>query len=1415
MTAACLVSLFATSAEAKTVGFYNGDKRLGDLSGTIATMTNAGWKVEFIGRGTLADENALCQYDVLYFPGGFNMYFWTGSGSCSAARRAMTRYVAKGGGAIFCGNRGGYVRSATRPTFPQVGAVSCRLSSGWINPVGDSPMAKAFDGRMQAFSSGDHLKVEVGPDGKSFCGVDGMSCGAYGEVGNGRVIVLGAHFSYKTTEESAAPLSKVLLACLDWTTSGTKTDKGKAAKIRGAVTARAEIQKAIAAKEKELKSLTHAARAAKKADKSAAQAKVTAANEDLDKLKRQMQEADGKIAALKAGNPDERLADIEEARLCRRERMYDVALEERGPDYRAGSIPRARDYVTTEPEALAYKLDFQAQFLGGKEAEKARAVSGKLKSSAAAVNKTADELKGRAKAGLEKLDLAGLKALKTEDYEYGRLVTNLTKLVDVKLVAGAKEMIAKNAPVVEAAKLERVRKELAEDAKLVPGLVADLASAKCPKRRYEAAMEIGRIVIKPDSATVAALVKALDDEDAQVRSQAAISLGWMQAKDAVPALIEKIGGSDARLSRRAVQALGQIGDDRAASALVKALSNRKDDVCSLAAIALGQMRAKSAVPALLKIVRGGLEENNGGYSVSECESAMIALGYIGDKSVVKDLDAVAEKHPNDGPRDARSRKANWHFRNPYSIGTHATTSSNYGFEWTSQMAKALIEQGGRKEKGVEQNLHFRAKDYFYRISGNCNALAGRIGNGMSAFYGRYDLLVAHLWEAGCTGIHNAWGMPGYEPEGYKRLVRELSDFDMCLIDVFSSYGGSPSRPETETRLEAFRDNPAYHGFWAEETWPEFGMGGKEFLSRIEKRYGKDWRSRGLLTREELAFLDGLLSQETYFDMANLCHGSEKDAEQKAPDSYLAPWDAGLRTLLIELQGDKLAEIWTESQDYLKARRMGCAHTYVVSTADQGRFFGDNRAFNAVDSMGLESYQSFGRSTSYWMQRYRDGNARSGMSELYNWYCPSPEHARRGFWQNAVHGKCFYNFGLMEIFKHPSGEYLWRWEEGRWDAFRDVFRRVRDNKEFYRIKPSAAKVAVLYSERASSITRNNAYQPCAVPQRADQNAMAIWVSLGQSHIQADVVYVDYVKPQKLKKYGVLVLSDAKYLTDEEAATLRAWVKEGGVLIAEGDATLFDGWTAKRRANYALADVFGADFVKADYLADDESDTFCRRRGDTRAQFKFVPGLDGADYRYHAQDSIHRDRKPVKSVRTLAFGGLTAEIDAAIGVDRVKPTTAKPVATFADGQPAILENAFGKGKCYFQCSAYPAMGHTTSEWEMMPNKWDFWPGNREMLEKLVRDGLAFAKAEQAVEAKGLSGDVEVTVDDYGDKYVVHLLDYNVLNKAVQGGSLAVPGARPIKRVFYPNTKTEVAVAGREIPLRAFSAYDMVVIEFEVNE
>lgn len=1106
-------------------------------------------------------------------------------------------------------------------------------------------------------------------------------------------------------------------------------------------------------------------------------------------------------------------ADEADCNFVRRERMWDLTLDERGPDEKAGIIPMARDSISTVTESLAHKLNYYATMLEQDDATFCRKTASELLSRVNAVSAAAKKMSEEAKSYLAKLSIEELNKFKIDESPWRKDVVRAKffELINTNELPKIEAIVSKMRPKVQAFKNAKIDRELKEDLKLVPELIVKMGS-QLPKERYEAAKEIGRIQ-PTQSDAVDKLISLLSDEDDQVRTQAAISLGWMQCKKAIPALIKNTKSASVWDRRRAVQALGNIGDVSAADALIAAVDDKDGEVTRLALIGLGHLKARKAIPKLFSI----LDEAD--RDVLDHECAIIALGYIGDKSVVERLKSLAESTDDKVGPHSRNKKP---VGNLFSYGTHGISHPNLGIGLSIKHALEYIEKGGRAYTGVKQMKARRSKDLFYAITGNCQALAGRIHRGTGTF-GRSNLvyLLAHLKEAGFTGVHNAWGTPGWSSELYLDMLREAADLDMIWIDSFPSYAAA-SKPETEYRFERTADIPSLSGYWAEETWPEPGMTAQEFLKAVEGKLGTDWRTNGKLDREEVAEVERIVADGGQFiSFTSLCQRYKRGDDKLRENNYSSPWDGRLRSLVLEIDGEYLTSFWRESQDYLHAARMGCAHTYVISTADPFRNISDNKAMRVIDSIGLESYQSFGRSTAYYMQRYRDGEGRSTMSELYNWYCPSAKHAKLGFWQNAIHSKCFYNFALYHIFKYASSEYLWVWSKDRWDSFREVFQRVAKNKEYYKIVPSASNIAVLYSCRTPAVTRCNKYQPCAVPQRSDQNPMAVWVALNQMQRPADVVYADDVSVEKLLKYKMVYLPNSKFLGMNDINAIREYVKRGGVLVAEAGSSLFDGETLKMNKNYTLSDVFGVDYVKTDYLADDESDTFCRRRGEKESAFKFVTDMEN---RYHIEDSIHRDLKPVKSIRKLVIEeaaapfmpglakGTEIEIDAALGIDIVKPTTAKRIASFDKKRGGIFINEFGKGRCYFFASQYPLMGHITSEWEMMPNKWVFWQNVSEMLSSIVKGAYEFTRSAAPVEVTGVRDVVEVTVDDYGDKFVVHMLDYDVNSKGVYGAKMFVTGDREIKRIWYPDTNTELKVQDRSVNLRDFESYDMVVVEFK---
>ena len=168
------------------------------------------------------------------------------------------------------------------------------------------------------------------------------------------------------------------------------------------------------------------------------------------------------------------------------------------------------------------------------------------------------------------------------------------------------------------------------------------------------------IVEECGAAAVPALIEALKDDDADVRSSAADVLGNIgaEAKAAVPALIEALKDDDADVRSSTAYALGNIGAEAKAAvpALVEALEDDDADVRSGAAYALGNIgaEAKAAVPALVEALKDDDADVR-----SSTAYALGKIGYALDK-IGADTKAVASaliEALKDDDADVRSSAA--------------------------------------------------------------------------------------------------------------------------------------------------------------------------------------------------------------------------------------------------------------------------------------------------------------------------------------------------------------------------------------------------------------------------------------------------------------------------------------------------------------------------------------------------------------------------------------------------------------------------------------------------------------------------------------------------------------------------------------------------------------------------------------
>lgn len=1295
---AFLAASVSAGAAAKTVVIADvGSRSEKNLAVFEAAVKEAGHEVRKLKGITsvLEKPESYDGADVIVMTGGWN----DGGALTRETCRRLVDFAAGGGGVFLGAFRGGPVRTCGYTAFPEVAGICNRVNSPWLRGVGENPIAKAFGGRPAAFGGFDHLVAKVGPKGTVFakCGED--TVGAYGEVGLGRVIVFGAFL--------AVPEDDVDL----------------------------ERKKAIY---REMVKYLAGAPAADGAAQEKARAEALAAF-------------------------DRRMA------------IHDWTIDDGGDGRGAGVIPGLRDNAVIPVESRAMLLEFFARELKG------TALAGECSALAARLREVSSEIRAFADAEVKGV-LSRIESLRGD--AAGRekedaLRKGFAAIAAKSPDAAADALVEKCRTALRASRKAALAAEHREDVALLPSLVSSLASGSAASR-LEAATELGRIG-EATREVVSALVSALDDADDRVRVQAAISLGWMQARDAVPALIAKAHqNGDMPLKRRAVQALGQIGDGRAETELLSALDSFDRYTVDNAIFALGFLKSTAAVPRLVEIASDEsrsvlanfpVEDNarppsqGGRYSVrwnmpvmNRRTAAIVALGYIGDKSAVPALEKIAREHK------AIKEDACVPF---LSIGA--------SLNWFAKDALATIVAGGRREKGVRQPEALASREAFYALTKKANNLAGRIGMmtfDIDAFCNdREYRLLPYLLDAGLTGIHAAWNenvTKSRSAAAFDRLMRDMDDFGLSFVGILPTYDFGPVtdvfKGAHEAMFARYGDMAAFAGSWSEENYP--------------------------------AANDGFSLNEN-------------------PDPGVCDLGSAARAARVarfEARGRDLDESWRETQDWLHGRRKGFAMTFSLTEGSMYRPIGGQAALSRFDVPGCETYESFGRFTAYFAERMRDGEARPAITEYYQMYSPSDAHVERGFWVAAVHSKCFFPFGFNHIGPFRGRYDPWAWGRNRWSIYAKVARHVRDNKELYAVSPSAAKVAVVLSERSAASFRYDAqYRAAQMLESVDQDAFSTWVALAQSHVQADVVFIDTSTDEKLAKYRTLFLATAKILTDAEQERLRKWVAAGGTLVCSGTVSLFDPVSLYRRGDYAIADLLGVNYVKTDFAP--TKDVIAERRKTYRGKTLF-PVEQGLDNFFHFEDYIWRDVKPTDCVVAAKDAALGAvEYDAALGIDRVELAGAKAVQTFSDGSPALTLNEYGKGAVYLFTPLCPAYGHTTSRWEMKPTKFDFWPGVRETYGKIARDGLARAGAEQAVDLVGASKDVELTAYSQagGKRLVVHLLDYDVKSESVSGASLRINGTRPVKAVYRLGAGS-LAHDGRMVALGTFNVYDMVVVEFE---
>ncbi|WP_420138333.1 alpha-amylase family protein [Sphingomonas sp.] len=144
-----------------------------------------------------------------------------------------------------------------------------------------------------------------------------------------------------------------------------------------------------------------------------------------------------------------------------------------------------------------------------------------------------------------------------------------------------------------------------------------------------------------------------------------------------------------------------------------------------------------------------------------------------------------------------------------------------------------------------------------------------------------------------------------------------------------------------------------------------------------------------------------------------------------------------------------------------------------------------------------------------------------------------------------------------------------------------------HEDYFRNVENLANVAML-----RSVQTNTYYAPGALSDgsasgsantarsnhRTDEPATGFYQALLEARIPFAFVDERRLDAAALAPYRVIVLPNIAALSDAQAAQLRDYVARGGAIVATHETSLYNEW-GERRANFALADLFGCDFTGA--------------------------------------------------------------------------------------------------------------------------------------------------------------------------------------------------------------------------------------------
>jgi hypothetical protein len=141
------------------------------------------------------------------------------------------------------------------------------------------------------------------------------------------------------------------------------------------------------------------------------------------------------------------------------------------------------------------------------------------------------------------------------------------------------------------------------------------------------------------------------------------------------------------------------------------------------------------------------------------------------------------------------------------------------------------------------------------------------------------------------------------------------------------------------------------------------------------------------------------------------------------------------------------------------------------------------------------------------------------------------------------------------------------EDRRWEKLgEDYFAWTAKHDVHFMNRRSIANIAVVFGQRT------NLFYQAPNDMTMQRNMDGLYSALLEGRFFFDFLHEDQLDPDRLKKYTAVILPNIALLSDAQCAQLRAYVNQGGSLLATFETSMYTDQNA-RRADFGLADVLG--------------------------------------------------------------------------------------------------------------------------------------------------------------------------------------------------------------------------------------------------